>query len=144
MRRVGVALLTMLAAVASVACRPEIPTPGTPPGPALSIEASDPNPFSTSTRIPFELGEELFDGESEVLVSMRVYNLLYQQVAVPRAEEAFATGQPIAKLAYPAPGRYAGVWDGTVVDGRPAAPGPYFVQVTTGEQKAVGKLLLSR
>ena len=34
--------------------------------------------------------------------------------------------------------------DGTVEDGSPAAPGPYFVQVTTGEHKAVGKLLLSR
>jgi len=143
-RRVRVLFLTVLVGLAFVACRPEIPTPRAPPGPALSIEASDPNPFSTGTRIPFELGETLFEGDAEVLVSMRVYNLLYQLVAVPTAAEAFAGGRPIADLAYPAPGQFAGVWDGTVEDGSPAAPGPYFVQVTTGEHKAVGKLLLSR
>lgn len=144
MRRAGVLLLSVVVALVIVTCRPELPTPGVPPGPALSVEPSDPNPFSTSTRIPFELGESLFEGEAEVRVSMRVFNLLYQQVSVPTAAEEFAAGRPIAELAYPAPGQYAGVWDGTVEDGSPAAPGPYFVQVTTGEHKAVGKLLLSR
>lgn len=144
MGRVRLLLLTALVAVTFATCRPEPPTPGTPPGPALSIEPSDPTPFSTSARIPFELGESLFEGDAEVLVSMRVFNLLYQEVAVPTAEGEFATGRPIDELAYPAPGQYAGVWDGTVEDGSPAAPGPYFVQVTAGEQKAVGKLLLSR
>lgn len=137
-------LALTLVAVAVAACRPELPSPGTPPGPALSIEPSDPNPFSISTRIPFELGESLFEDDAEVRVSMRVYNLLYQEVAVPIAVEEFAVGRPIQELRYPAPGQYAGLWDGTAQDGSPVAAGPYFVQVMAGEQKAVGKLLLSR
>ena len=144
MRPFRVLLVTALAAVTLATCRPEVPRPRPPPGPALSVEPSDPNPFSTSTRIPFELGESLFEDDAEVVVSMRVFNLLYQQVAVPTVAEEFALGQPIAELAYPAPGQYAGVWDGTVEDGSPAAGGPYFVQVISGEHKAVGKLLLSR
>ena len=142
----GVSWLCIAAVVTAAAssCRPEMPSPGTPPGPVLSVKPSDPNPFSDSTRIPFELGESLFEEDAEVLVSMRVFNLLYQEVAVPVAVEEFAAGRPIESLAYPAPGPYAGVWDGKVTDGSPAAPGPYFVQVTAGDYKAVGKLLLSR
>lgn len=136
--------MLIMAAVAAVACRPELPSPRTPPGPALSIEPSDPNPFSTGTRIPFELGESLFEDDAEVRVSMRVYNLLYQEVAIPVAIEEFAAERSIQELRYPAPGQYSGFWDGTAQDGNPAAPGPYFVQVTAREQKAVGKLLLSR
>ncbi len=144
MRGAHALLLTAVVALLSATCRPEIPPPGTPPGPALSVAPSEPNPFSTSARIPFELGESLFEEDAEVQVSMRVFNLLYQQVAVPTVAEEFAAGRPIEGLAYPAPGVYAGVWDGTLEDGSPAASGPYFVQVTAGDQKAVGKLLLSR
>lgn len=128
----------------AVGCRPELPMRGTPPGPTLSLKPADPNPFSTETRIPFELGESLFEEGIDVRVSMGVYNLLNQKIAVPVATARFAAGRPIADLQYPAAGLYAGVWDGTLLDGRPAAPGPYFVQVTSGNQKAVGKLLLSR
>ena len=138
-----VPLLTGLI-LACLTCRSEPPIPGPPPGPALSVEASEPNPFTTRTRIPFDLGESLFEEDGDVRVSMRVFNLLHQEVAVPTADEEFAAGRPIEELVYPAPGRYAGVWDGMVEGGRPAAPGPYFVQVTAGEHKAVGKLLLSR
>jgi hypothetical protein len=136
---IGIALLAVLAG-----CRSELPSPGPPPAPALSLRPADPNPFATSTRIPFELGDSLFGAGDGVKVSMTVYNLLYQRVAVAVAGEGFATGQPIAELTYPAPGLYEGVWDGTLADGRPAAPGPYFVQVTSGDHKAVGKLFVSR
>lgn len=144
MRSGRVLMGLLLLGAASMACRPELPPPGTPPGPELSLQPASPNPFSSTTRIPFELGESLFEGDAEVRVSMRVYNLLYQQVAVPTAAEEFALGRPITELVYPAPGSYAGVWDGRVEDGSPAAAGPYFVQVSTGGHKAVGKLLLTR
>ncbi len=51
----------------------------------IRLDPVSPNPFERETRISFWLGERLFEGEGEVRVTMKVFNILRQVVAVPVA-----------------------------------------------------------
>ena len=51
----------------------------------FQLGASYPNPFNPETRIPFTLGDQLFEGGKTVKVTMVIYNSLMQVVAIPTA-----------------------------------------------------------
>ena len=97
----------------------------------FQLEQNYPNPFNPETRIPFVLGADLFDSGRPVVVSMRVYNLLQQPIAVPVALR-HSTGDrtPMVQLEFTSPGRYEAFWDGRDFAGNQVASGPYFVQIT--------------
>ena len=97
----------------------------------FQLEQNYPNPFNPETRIPFLLGEDLFTSGRPVVVSMRVYNLLQQPIAVPVAlRHPLGERTPMVQLEYASPGRYEGFWDGRDFAGNQVASGPYFVQIT--------------
>ncbi|MEJ2541128.1 MAG: hypothetical protein P8188_14355 [Gemmatimonadota bacterium] len=97
----------------------------------FQLEQNYPNPFNPETRIPFVLGPDLFESGQPVVVSMRVYNLLQQPIAVPVAlRHPSGDRTPMVQLAYTAPGRYEAFWDGHDFAGNQVASGPYFVQIT--------------
>src|SRR5690554_6377824 len=54
-------------------------------GRGFRLEQNYPNPFNPSTRIPFRLEGEIFEGGRTALVSIRIYNVLQQLVAIPTA-----------------------------------------------------------
>jgi hypothetical protein len=104
-----------------------------PPGRAgvFQLEQNYPNPFNPETTIPFVLAEELFADGRRVVVSLRIFNLLQQIVAVPVAlAHPSGEGVQLQQLEYAHPGRYEAFWEGTDMAGRQVASGIYFMQLT--------------
>jgi hypothetical protein len=72
-----------------------------------------PNPFNPETRITFCLEDELFQGDRPVRVTIQIYNVLLQQVAVPVAlYYEGGPNRPMTALEYTSPGCFEAYWDG--------------------------------
>src|SRR5213083_1368416 len=66
----------------------------TPP-PTVELKQNYPNPFNPATTIPFTLNGDLFASGHRPIVSLRIYNVLAQLVAVPILQ---GTGEPVDDL----------------------------------------------
>lgn len=121
-----------------------------------ALGQNDPNPFNAGTTIPFRVGSgDCADGSARHVVSLRIYNVLTQLVAVPTllpsasppagAAPAASVGRPVADMALPC-GNYAARWTGRYLSAdRPAAPGVYVVQlVVDGRVQAVRKVMVGK
>src|SRR5688572_32988289 len=76
------------------------------PKSGFSLEQNYPNPFNPETRIPFVLSPDLFAQGQTPVVTIRIFNILQQLVAVPTAlRHPLGEGAPVANLEYSAPGR---------------------------------------
>ena len=115
------------------------------PSGGFSLGQNYPNPFNPETRIPFDLNEDLFsDGETPV-VSIRIFNILQQLVAVPTAlRHPLGEGVPVSDLEYPSPGRYEAYWDGTDGSGREVASGIYLMQLTVNGVSQTRKMYVTK
>jgi hypothetical protein len=122
----------------------EAPNQGRPRG-GFSLEQNYPNPFNPETRIPFVLSQDLFvDGRSAV-VTIRIFNILQQVVAVPTAlRHPLGEGVPVANLEYPSSGRYEAYWDGTDGNGRQVASGIYLMQLTVNGISQTRKMYVTK
>jgi hypothetical protein len=111
----------------------------------FSLEPVFPNPVAGETRISFRLGDGLFEAEQEVRVTLRVFNILHQLVAVPAAlDEDDRPGEPIEELPFRRPGLYQAHWDGRDLEGRTVTAGPYFVELSVGARSQVRKIMIVR
>lgn len=111
----------------------------------VALEQNYPNPFRRETRIPFVLGEDLFQDGQPVVVTVRIFNVLRQMVAVPIAlDHPTATGMPAQDLKYESAGRYELYWDGTDRNGQPVSSGIYFVQIIANRSTDVRKMIVTR
>ncbi|MFQ5688950.1 MAG: hypothetical protein ACE5HQ_01595 [Gemmatimonadota bacterium] len=111
----------------------------------FSLQPAFPNPFDRETRLPFILGEALFRKGHAVTVSMRVYNILHQLVAMPKLSgNDGKPGRRLDQVAFVRPGSYEAVWDGRDLQGKKLTPGPYFVQLLVDGEAQVRRLLLVR
>jgi hypothetical protein len=99
------------------------------------LEQNDPNPFTRDTWIPFYLEESLFtDGETR-LVTVQIFNILNQLVAVPRApEHPRGRNMPVVNLPYADAGRKVVYWDGRDTAGRRVQEGVYYLQLVVSDQ----------
>ena len=88
-----------------------------------------PNPFNPETFIPFRLASELFTGGQRPVVSLKIYNVLAQLVAVPIVQ---GSGERLdnASLSWNGTGEYTAYWDGKFQGtDREAASGVYVYQL---------------
>ena len=109
------------------------------------LEQNYPNPFNPETRIPFVLGEELFEEGGPVVVSVRIYDILQQFVAAPLAlGHPQGDGVPVIDLEYAYPGRYEAFWDGNHRNGTQVASGVYFVQLTVNGRSVARKMYVTK
>ena len=103
----------------------------------FQLQQNYPNPFNPVTRIPFALGAELFQAGQPVRVTIRIYTVLRELVAVPTAlNHPQGNRTAIDKLEYPGPGNYLAYWDGLDRDGRKVASGIYYVLLEVNGKKA--------
>lgn len=99
-----------------------------------------PNPVNPETHIPFTLAC-LEGAGGDYVVSVRIYNVLAQLVAIPIAQDS---GAPLdeSKLSC---GDHVAYWDGKVRrSGREAAPGIYIYELIVDGERSAKKMLIAR
>lgn len=109
-----------------------------------------PNPFNPETRIPFELGSPTTCNEAGSLhrVSLRVYNVLTQLVAIPILQGEGAppelAGRPVDNLFLPC-GRFTAYWDGNYQNTtREVASGVYLMRLEVNGRAHVRKMFVTK
>lgn len=111
---------------------------GRPP-PPVEISENYPNPFYPSTTIPFVLSPSLCEGGHQPLVSLKIYNVLVQVMAVPILLNS--NGERLDNLRLRC-GEHAAFWDGKVGDGtRDLTPGVYYAQFTVDGERYTLKMI---
>jgi len=101
-----------------------------------------PNPFNPETRIPFKIEYEGCSGMH--VVSVRIYNVLAQLVAVPKLEGEVGLNRPVANLSVPC-GSYVAFWDGKVLNsGKEAASGVYLYELVVDGERSTKKAFVAK
>jgi hypothetical protein len=109
----------------------------------FSLEQNYPNPVNPETFIPFRLEETLFRNGDTAVVTLRVYNILRQVVAIPEALDA-ATGRRVRLIntAFTRPGRTIAHWDGRDAAGRRVPSGVYYYELVVNDVPVVRKMIV--
>ena len=113
-------------------------------GPTVQLGRNYPNPFNPETFIPFSVPQSLFASGHKPVVSLRIYNVLAQLVAVPVLQ---GSGESLAnvKLEWNGTGNYTAYWDGTVLgSGQPAASGVYVYQLIVDGTRLTAKMTIAK
>jgi hypothetical protein len=114
-----------------------------------SLGQNYPNPVSEQTTIPFAIGgaPECADPARRYRVTLRVYNMLAQLVAVPVLQSGSsggAGGESVRELVL-ACGQYTAFWDGKHSgSGRDAASGIYLYRLEVDGRVMVRKMTVIR
>jgi hypothetical protein len=93
---------------------------------AVRLGRNYPNPFNPETTIPFELDQSLFADGHQPVVSLRIYNVLAQLIAIPILQ---GSGEPLdaVQLEWNGTGQYSAYWDGKIRDSDREAPSGIYV-----------------
>ena len=107
-----------------------------------------PNPFNPTTTIPFRLSEALFANGHRPVVSLRIYNILAQLVAIPTLQ---GSGRPLDGVALDCLDQSGGYctfsayWDGNYLStGREAASGIYVYQLVVDGVRQSKKMVVTK
>jgi hypothetical protein len=117
----------------------------TAPSP-VDLKQNYPNPFNPATTIPFALGGDLFANGHRPKVSLKIYNVLAQLVAVPILQ---GTGEQLENLeltcSSPTGCTFSAYWDGKVLrTDREAASGVYIYQLVVDGRKYTKKMIVMK
>ena len=111
----------------------------------VELKQNYPNPFNPATTIPFTLGGDLFANGHEPRVSLKIYNVLAQLVAVPILQ---GTGDPLDGRALtcsnPSGCSFTAYWDGNVATGQQAASGIYIYQLIVDGRRFTKKMIIMK
>jgi hypothetical protein len=107
-----------------------------------------PNPFNPATTIPFRLSQELFRDGRRPLVSLRVFNVLAQLVAIPTIQ---GSGQPLDGVELECREvrdgycEFSAYWDGRYLNSdREAASGIYVYQLVVNGRRTSRKMIVMK
>jgi hypothetical protein len=118
----------------------------TPP-PLVELKQNYPNPFNPATTIPFTLNGALFADGHRPKVSLRIYNVLAQLVAIPLLQ---GTGEAMTEVELAcsnpaAPCEFWAYWDGKVLSSdREAASGVYIYQLIVDGKRFTKKMIIMK
>jgi len=146
MRYRWAALLVLALALTPQLGKAQGTTQGTSKRPAITLGQNFPNPFNPETRIPFGFG--CTDNPNQQFkVSVRVYNLLAQLVAVPVLQGgtgSVAGGQPLENVLLTC-GQYTAYWNGNYRNtSNEVASGIYMYVVEVDGQRVVKKMIVMK
>ncbi len=146
MRRYAFAWLVLGLALATPS--PATAQNPTPRGGQVELLQNYPNPFNPTTTIPFRLSVDLFRGGHRPVVSLRIYNVLAQLVAIPTLQ---GTGQALDGVPVDCVDQsggfctYSAYWDGNYLNtGREAASGIYVYQLVVDGVRQSKKMLVTK
>jgi hypothetical protein len=108
----------------------------------VSLGRNYPNPFNPETWIPFDIPQDRFADGHRPVVSLRIYNVLAQLVAIPVLQ---GSGQPLEKLAleWNGSGNFVAYWDGKYLGSeREAASGVYVYQLEVDGDRQTKKMTI--
>ncbi len=110
--------------------------------PKVQLHRNYPNPFNPETTIPFTVDQSAWANGRQPVVSLRIYNVLAQLVAIPMLQGSGEVLENIV-LAWNGTGEYAAYWDGKVLGtDREAASGVYIYQLTVDGQSVSRKMTI--
>ena len=115
----------------------------------LQLGQNYPNPVNLDTRIPFVIGDAqgCTDSGRQHRVSLRIYNLLAQQVAVPLLQSGAGNsggGEPTESLLLTC-GQYLAWWDGKYSQtGEDVASGIYLYRLEVDGKPLVKKMIVRK
>jgi len=109
------------------------------PPPRVELKENYPNPFFPATTIPFTISQEVCARGHQPVVSLKIYNVLVQLVAIPVLADGSAERLDSLRLRC---GGYRAHWDGKYLDGRQeATPGIYYYQLTVDGERYTRKMI---
>jgi hypothetical protein len=107
-----------------------------------------PNPFNPATTIPFRLSESVFANGHRPVVSLRIFNVLAQLVAIPTIQ---ASGEPLDGVALECREvregycEFSAYWDGKYMGtDREAASGVYVYQLTVDGRRSSRRMVVMK
>jgi hypothetical protein len=112
------------------------------------LKQNYPNPFNPETRIPFTIGDETCsDPGRQYKVSLRIYNILSQLVAIPVLQGGtggVAGGQRLVNVMLTC-GDYVAYWDGKYLDTKKeVASGVYLYELRIDASSVVKRMLVTK
>lgn len=110
------------------------------------LKQNYPNPFNPETRIAFSVGgyPNCVDPSRQYRVSLKIFNLLAQQIAVPVVQGGIAAGQPLENM-FLTCGEYTAYWDGKVTGtNREAASGVYAYRLEVNGSPITRKMTIRK
>jgi hypothetical protein len=134
-RSVLLILLLSAGSLSPPALRAQDPGNGSAPeqSQGFYLEQNYPNPVNPETWIPFHLEDSLFQNGDSVVVTIRIFNILRQIVAIPQAVDHPEGRVRILNLRYAEPGRKIAYWDGKDSAGRRVPTAVYYVQLVVND-----------
>ena len=108
------------------------------------LKQNYPNPFNPTTNFAFDIFEEDLVGGRPARVTLRIYNVLQQFVASPKALNHAKGDVEVVDLEYDSPGRKEAFWDGTDRNGRKVASGIYYFQLIVNGERHVKKMIVTK
>src|SRR3954467_6376608 len=110
--------------------------------PRVELKENYPNPFFPATTIPFEISREVCARGHQPVVSLKIYNVLVQVVAIPSLASGSSERLDSLRLRC---GEYRAFWDGQFLDGEQAAsPGVYYYQLTVDGERFTRKMIAQK
>ncbi|MFI5207937.1 MAG: hypothetical protein ACHQU8_06675 [Gemmatimonadales bacterium] len=114
----------------------------------VELQQNYPNPFNPATTIPFRLSADLWASGHRPIVSLRIYNVLAQLVAIPSLQQS---GQPLDNVELdcnnPSNGfcDFSAYWDGFYMSTtREAASGVYVYQLVVNGQRSSRRMIVMK
>lgn len=114
-----------------------------------SLGQNYPNPVSSETTVPFSIGgaPSCSDAGRQYRVSLKIYNVLAQLVAVPVLQggsSSLAGGQPLSNVLLTC-GQYTAYWDGKYLNnGREVASGVYMYRLEVDGKAIFRKMIVMK
>ena len=110
------------------------------------LKQNYPNPFNPETRIAFVVGgfPNCVDPSRQYRVSLKIFNVLAQQIAVPVLQGGVTAGQPLENV-FLTCGEYTAYWEGRVSgSGREAASGIYVYKLEVNGSPLTRKMTIRK
>ena len=143
-------VLALSALATSSAAAQGTPPPSRERASGFELRQNFPNPFNPETRIPFALGTDAQceDPGRRYRVTLRVYNVLAQPVAIPILQGEGAppevAGKELHNLLLPC-GTYTAYWNGHYMNTtREVASGIYIYRLEVDGQVQAKKMIVTK